>query len=75
MFYDLINLQKSEIALIETNRAAAVALNAEIRRTKARLLEEVVKLQKLVLKKVKSSWFTFLFHKMFKLDIRELWFD
>lgn len=47
-------LHKSEIALIETNRAAAVALNAEIRRTKARLLEEVVKLQKLVLKKVKG---------------------
>ncbi|XP_034688952.1 syntaxin-71-like [Vitis riparia] len=47
-------LHKSEISLIETNRAAAVALNAEIRRTKARLLEEVVKLQKLVLKKVKG---------------------
>ncbi|KAK9153430.1 hypothetical protein Sjap_000910 [Stephania japonica] len=47
-------LQKSEVASKEKNRAAAVALNAEIRRSKARLLEEVPKLQRLALKKVKG---------------------
>lgn len=36
----------------ETNRAAAVAMKAEVRRLKARLLEEVPKLQKLAHKKV-----------------------
>lgn len=36
----------------EKNRAASVAMNAEIRRTKARLLEDAQKLQKLALKKV-----------------------
>lgn len=45
-------LQKAEVASKEKNRASAVALNAEIRRTKARLLEEVPKLQKLAIKKV-----------------------
>ncbi|XP_043703612.1 syntaxin-71-like [Telopea speciosissima] len=45
-------LQKSEIAATEKNRASVVALNAEIRRTKARLLEEVLKLQRLANKKV-----------------------
>ncbi|KAG6507622.1 hypothetical protein ZIOFF_032973 [Zingiber officinale] len=44
-------LQKAETASQEKNRAAVVALNAEIRRTKARLLEEVPKLQRLALKK------------------------
>ncbi|KAF9593014.1 hypothetical protein IFM89_019741 [Coptis chinensis] len=44
-------LQKSDAAASEKNRAAAVALNAEIRRTKARLLEEVPKLDRLTLKK------------------------
>lgn len=34
------------------NRAAAVATNAEIRRTKTRLLEELPKLHRLALKKV-----------------------
>ncbi|RRT47922.1 hypothetical protein B296_00051894 [Ensete ventricosum] len=43
---------KAEMASQEKNRAATVALNAEIRRTKARLLEEVPKLQRLALKKV-----------------------
>ncbi|CAN6217405.1 unnamed protein product [Urochloa humidicola] len=38
----------------EKNRAAAVAMNADVRRTKARLLEEVVKLQKMAAKKVKG---------------------
>ncbi|URE11708.1 SNARE domain [Musa troglodytarum] len=47
-------LQKAEMASQEKNRAATVALNAEIRRTKARLLEEVPKLQRLALKKVKG---------------------
>ncbi|KAF5750372.1 syntaxin-71-like [Tripterygium wilfordii] len=47
-------LQKAELASNEKNRASAVALNAEIRRIKARLLEEVPKLQRLALKKVKG---------------------
>ncbi|GLT46581.1 hypothetical protein SLA2020_203250 [Shorea laevis] len=47
-------LQKSESAATEKNRATAVAMNAEIRRTKARLLEEIPKLQRLALKKVKG---------------------
>jgi len=38
---------------METNRAKTVAINAEIRRSKARLMEEVSKLQKLAYKKVK----------------------
>ncbi|BBH06010.1 syntaxin of plants 71 [Prunus dulcis] len=46
--------QKAEIASKEKNKASAVALNAEIRRTKARLLEEVPKLQRLAVKKVKG---------------------
>ncbi|KAK6919021.1 hypothetical protein RJ641_017443 [Dillenia turbinata] len=44
-----------EAALQEKNRASAVALNAEIRRTKAKLLEEVPKLQRLAFKKVRSD--------------------
>ncbi|XP_024958713.1 syntaxin-71-like [Cynara cardunculus var. scolymus] len=47
-------LEKSEVAAAEKNRATAVALNAEIRRTKARLLEELPKLQRLAFKKVKG---------------------
>ncbi|KAG2260861.1 hypothetical protein Bca52824_080155 [Brassica carinata] len=47
-------LQKTEDLSSETNRAKAVAMNAEIRRTKARLLEGVPKLQRLALKKVKG---------------------
>ncbi|KZV34568.1 syntaxin-71-like [Dorcoceras hygrometricum] len=47
-------LHKSEVASMETNRAAVVAKNAEVRRLKARLLEEVPKLQKLAQKKVKG---------------------
>lgn len=47
-------LQKAETAANEKNRASAVAINAEIRRTKARLLEEVPKLQRLAIKKVKG---------------------
>ncbi|KAJ0246508.1 Syntaxin-73 [Hirschfeldia incana] len=47
-------LQKTEDLSSETNRAKAVAMNAEIRRTKARLLEGVPKLHRLALKKVKG---------------------
>ncbi|XP_057425473.1 syntaxin-71-like [Lotus japonicus] len=46
--------QKAETASKEKGKASAVAINAEIRRTKARLLEEVPKLQKLAVKKVKG---------------------
>ncbi|CAH1418861.1 unnamed protein product [Lactuca virosa] len=45
-------VEKSEVAAAEKNRATAVAMNAEIRRTKARLLEEIPKLQRLAFKKV-----------------------
>ncbi|KAG4970522.1 hypothetical protein JHK82_036208 [Glycine max] len=47
-------LQKAESASKEKGKASAVAINAEIRRTKARLLEEVPKLQRLAVKKVKG---------------------
>lgn len=47
-------LQKAEKASNERGKASAVAINAEIRRTKSRLLEEVPKLQRLALKKVKG---------------------
>lgn len=47
-------LQKAESVPKEKNKASAVAMNAEIRRTKARLLEEVPKLQRLAVKKVKG---------------------
>nr|GMD24772.1 syntaxin-71-like [Ipomoea batatas] len=47
-------LQKAENAGTEKSRASVVAINAEIRRTKARLLEEVPKLQRLAVKKVKG---------------------
>nr|GLL32848.1 syntaxin-71 [Ipomoea trifida] len=45
---------KAENAGTEKSRASVVAINAEIRRTKARLLEEVPKLQRLAVKKVKG---------------------
>ncbi|PPS19275.1 hypothetical protein GOBAR_AA01292 [Gossypium barbadense] len=47
-------LEKVELASKEKSKASAVAVNAEIRRTKARLLEEVPKLQRLAVKKVKG---------------------
>ncbi|KAJ9188310.1 hypothetical protein P3X46_003678 [Hevea brasiliensis] len=47
-------LQKSESAATEKNRATVIAVNVEIRRTKARLLEELPKLQRLAFKKVKG---------------------
>ncbi|KAG0543410.1 hypothetical protein BDA96_02G188600 [Sorghum bicolor] len=47
-------IEKSARAANEKNRAASVTLNADVRRTKARLLEEVVKLQKIAAKKVKG---------------------
>ncbi|GAB2258932.1 hypothetical protein Droror1_Dr00015092 [Drosera rotundifolia] len=40
-------LQKAEVTKDEKNRATTVALNAKIWRTKARLMEEVPKLQRL----------------------------
>lgn len=45
-------LQKAEMISMEKNRAAAVAMSAEVRRLKARLMEEIPKLQKLAKKKV-----------------------
>ncbi|KAB1226449.1 Syntaxin-71 [Morella rubra] len=47
-------LRKSEMASTEKNRASAAAMNAEVRRTKARLMDEIPKLRKLALKKVKG---------------------
>lgn len=47
-----VNFQKSEMVQMQANRATAVAMNAEIRRMKARLMDEVPKLQKLAQKKV-----------------------
>ncbi|CAN6204253.1 unnamed protein product [Urochloa humidicola] len=47
-------VEKSARAAKEKNRAAAVAMNADVRKSKARLLEEVVKLQKIAAKKVKG---------------------
>ncbi|CAJ1955992.1 unnamed protein product [Sphenostylis stenocarpa] len=44
-------LNKSETASTETNRAVAAALNAEVRRTKGRLMDEIPKLRKLAHKK------------------------
>ncbi|XP_027935771.1 syntaxin-71-like [Vigna unguiculata] len=48
-------LQTAETASKEKSKASTVAINAEIRRTKARLLEEVPKLQNLAMKKDGSS--------------------
>ncbi|KAK2996257.1 hypothetical protein RJ639_026210, partial [Escallonia herrerae] len=45
---------KSEMVTMQTNRATVVAKNAEIRRMKAWLMDEVPKLQKLAMKKVKG---------------------
>ncbi|CAI9769722.1 unnamed protein product [Fraxinus pennsylvanica] len=53
-------LQKAETASQEKSRASAVAINAEIRRTKARLLGEVPKLQRLAIKKLKAHFVDFL---------------
>ncbi|CAH9095939.1 unnamed protein product [Cuscuta epithymum] len=47
-------LQKAETAGTEKRSASVVAINAEIRRTKAMLLEKVPKLQNLAKKKVKG---------------------
>ncbi|BAT91949.1 hypothetical protein VIGAN_07059500 [Vigna angularis var. angularis] len=48
------SMQKSEAASTETNRAVAAALNAEVRRTKGRLMDEIPRLRKLLHKKVKG---------------------
>eukprot|EP01018_Ginkgo_biloba_P029336 Gb_06299 [translate_table: standard] len=47
-------MQKANDAANEKNRAVVATLNAEIRRTKGRLHEEIPKLQKLAQKKVKG---------------------
>lgn len=47
-------MQKANDAAKEKNRAVVATLNAEIRRTKGRLHEEIPKLQKLAQKKVKG---------------------
>ncbi|KAI3693475.1 hypothetical protein L6452_33310 [Arctium lappa] len=47
-------LRKSEMASMERNRASVVAMNAEIRRMKVKLMDEVPKLEKLAKKKVKG---------------------
>lgn len=57
----LFNEQKSEMAAMEINRAAVVAMNAKVRRTKARLMDEAPKLQKLAQKRV-SVFFSFSLH-------------
>ncbi|KAM3399080.1 syntaxin-71-like [Capsicum galapagoense] len=49
-----VTSEKAEMAAMETNRAKAVAMKAEVRRTKARLMDEIKKLQKLAHKKVKG---------------------
>ncbi|KAL8094743.1 hypothetical protein AgCh_036313 [Apium graveolens] len=48
-------LQKAETAANGKNRASVVVVNAEIRRTKARLLDQVPKLQSLAFKKHPNS--------------------
>ncbi|TQD69841.1 hypothetical protein C1H46_044626 [Malus baccata] len=58
---------KAEKAAMESNRAVAVATYVEIRRTKARLIEELPKLRKLALKKVKRIQFIY-FYFIFKFQ-------
>ncbi|KAF2289954.1 hypothetical protein GH714_039294 [Hevea brasiliensis] len=52
--FSQFSILKAELASKDKKKASAVALNAEIRRTKAKLLEEVPKLQRLAIKKVKG---------------------
>jgi len=52
------SMQKSEAASTESNRAVSAALNAEVRRTKGRLMDEIPRLRKLVNKKVHQPSFT-----------------
>uniref|UniRef100_A0ACD5YH33 Uncharacterized protein n=1 Tax=Avena sativa TaxID=4498 RepID=A0ACD5YH33_AVESA len=47
-------VEKAEKAAWETNRASKVTLNAGVRHARARLMEDVVKLQKLSVKKMKG---------------------
>ncbi|XP_065879530.1 syntaxin-71-like [Euphorbia lathyris] len=57
--YDIVEanldatIEKSELAAAEKNRATVIAIKAEIRTIKGRLLEEIPKLQRLAFKKVK----------------------
>lgn len=56
---------------MEKNRASVVAMNAEIRRTKARLMEQVLALQKLAVKKVALLFElrAFMFHEMLEEEL------
>ncbi|KAI7983066.1 Syntaxin-71 [Camellia lanceoleosa] len=49
-----VNVSGDDAFAPEKNGATAVAINTEIRRTKARLIQELPKLQRLALKKVKG---------------------
>lgn len=52
MHGDSVRQKSARAAKEKKNRAASVTLDADVRRTKARLLEEVVKLQKVAARKV-----------------------
>lgn len=64
---------------MESNRAVAVATNVEIRRTKARLMEEIPKLRKLAQKKVSGNclefkislfvYFNFIYQYLFEVRL------
>lgn len=66
-------MQKAEKSAMESNRAVAVATNVEIRRTKARLMEELPKLRKLAQKKVSENCLGFRIYvhclSMFQRDL------
>lgn len=55
---------------METNRAASVALKAEVRRIKARLMDEVPKLQKLSQKKVNFVFLRVCFDKCWLILVK-----
>ena len=55
---------------METNRAASVALKAEVRRIKARLMDEVPKLQKLSQKKVNFVFLQVCFDKCWLILVK-----
>lgn len=60
------------MAAYETDRATVVALNAEVRRIKARLMDEVPKLKKLALRKV--FLFSFLINLSYKKEMNPFCF-
>ena len=67
MWFLCLILQKAELVTKEKNRASAVAMNAEIRRTKARLSEEVPKLQRLAVKRVSVLSHTLILRSLVEL--------